>query len=221
MPILTRPLSPILAFLLLTAVTSVAFSGAMAPPQPPATNPHAPTTAKDKARVAVALAAVDAFLKRPLAKRHQAAKVLPVRVDFQGKSSRCMARETCWSKDTAFLRELAWHQLSHGRLVALKHAHIVPWSYRNFLRHRAHGHHTSAKPHAGDTARTVSQAVVGPRLKKDEYMIHAYVRYKKHGGWYHLDIIVSEDAKGRVTFRHFYTTHLRRRGVSLPPGVVC
>jgi hypothetical protein len=199
-------------------LVSSVYAGAMAPPQPPQRNPHAPTTKKDKARVALAMAAVNRFLKSPLPKALATKKHHGSRRSSAGKSAACMNKTSCWSKDAAFVRQVAHFHHRYGRLVQARHAHIVPWSFRNF-RKRANRKAVRDTP---NRKRTMAQAkFAGPQLKKDEYMVHVYVRFGKPSGWYHLDVILAEDAKGRVSFRRFYTTPMRNRAHKLPPGVVC
>ena len=204
-----------LSALLTLALPQVA-SAAQALPGPPSKNPHAPVSAKDKARVQVALAAVEAFLKRPLPKAlagHAHGRPSGM---FQSKSLACMRKASCWMKDKAFVRELTHLHHRHGQLVTWRHAHIVPWSFQRYKRRTA----GRAKIRSRGAMKPAS---IKPAfaLKRDEYVVHMYVRYAKTNRWFHLDVILAEDAKGNVSFRHFYTTHMRMRGHKLPPGVVC
>ena len=212
-----RALSLLLAFLL----TAPMASAKMAPPRPPTMNPHAPKTQADKARVALAKKAVKLFLQGNL---HARFKNLPAkhRYQFTNKTSACLDRASCYTKDLNLGSEVKTIQSTWGRVTRMVHAHIIPWSFKRFLKHRNHPHGT---PHHGHKmkkkakGRSWIKSMPAPKLKHDEYMVHAYVRFDKSYGWFHLDVIMSQDAKGRPVVRHFFVTRMVSKG--LPPGVKC
>jgi hypothetical protein len=132
---------------------------------------------------------------------------------------------TCWKKDAAFAANIRSIVGSRGRIVASRHAHIIPWSMTNFKKHKGHHHHRKhhGPPPAGDSARVLDQEPMqmkAPKLKRDEFMVHVYVRFEK-AGWHHLDVVMTEDAAGNPKVRYFFTARMASPGGSFPPGVVC
>lgn len=124
----------------------------------------------------------------------------------------------------------------YGPGVELKHAHIIPWSYENFLKNRK----TATPPTTPTDPNVIVEAqskaapssmvpappmpgspVMGPALQPDEYMVHVYARFKGDPAWYHLDVILTEDASGNLVRRRFFRIPMPQEHGSLPPGVVC
>ena len=206
---------------LLACVLPIAFlapvNAKVAPPRPPEHNKHAPQTSADKARVKLALTAVNRFLRAELS---AVMKGLPVlyRNTFKSKSLKCLLSAKCVMKDIAFGSEVKVIHQRWGRIVELRHAHIIPWTFKRFLK-QSH-HHKGVRKRARRYTKIPLLDQPAPILRADEYMVHAYVRFDKRGGWHHLDVIMTEDAKGNPAIRHFFVTHMRSH-TKLPPGVKC
>jgi hypothetical protein len=187
----------------------------MAPPRPPATNMHAPVTKADKARVALATDAIKRFWQSDLPKAF--AKLSSKYVySFQSKDARCIKSKACFSKDINFGAELKRLRSTYGKVVEYRHAHIIPWSWKKFMRNRKQG--KSDKAARKRKSKMRMHQMVAPQLAPDEYMVHVYVRFSGVGGWHHMDVILSEDAKGKPSLRHFFATPMRSK---MPPGVKC
>lgn len=171
----------------------------------PDRNPHPPETAADKARVALAELAVRRWLM-PARKlpTHTAAATTPQQ-PFHSKDAACLHNDSCVFKDTLFLDEIRQIRSRYGRVTTMRLAHVIPWSMDWFRTHR-------------DIPRS-AQAMQGPQLAPDEYLVHIYARFGKKQ-WNHLDVILAEDAEGRVTVRHFFTTPFAANS-QLPDGAVC
>lgn len=145
----------------------------MAPPQPPAVNPHPPQTAEDQRRVTFAGDAI------------------------KGK---------------------------YGPQTEIRHPHVIPWSFEKFKANQKGN--SAAQPPAEPPA--VAKMAPGamapmpaPQLKPDEYMVHAYVKFTDSPAWYHVDVIMSEDADGKLVLRDFFKMAIPQSPSHMPPGVVC
>ncbi|MCE9624022.1 MAG: hypothetical protein K8R69_01010 [Deltaproteobacteria bacterium] len=164
---------------------------AMPMPQPPAENPHPPRTAEDRKRVDFAVQEIRAY---------------------------------------------------YGPKVEIRHAHIIPWSFENFQKNRRLTSKPVPPTEGGDPnviieaqpgkmappvqdmaepARSPIPPMPAPKLQADEYMVHAYVLFPQDPRWYHVDVILSEDASGNLVRRNFFVIPMPPVGGSLPPGVVC
>ena len=189
----------------------------MAPPRPPATNMHAPVTKADKARVALAVQAIKRFWQSDLPKPY-AKLSSKYAYTFLNKDARCIKSQACFSKDKNFGAELKRLRSTYGKVVAFRHAHIIPWSWQKFLRNRKRDTSKRALKKAKPKMRMERHQMAAPKLAADEYMVHVYVRFSDSGGWHHMDVILTEDAKGKPSLRHFFATPMR---IKMPPGVKC
>lgn len=206
----------ILAFLL---SIPIAQAGAALPPQPPEHNPHPPQTEADQRRVRFAEQAVKIFFQNPLP---ATLKTFPLEETppFASKNLDCLKEVSCYKRDMPFVNQILGFQERYGRVVEFRHPHVIPWSMENFLRQKKSSPAMALPPSpSGRAAMRVPDEAMGPSLRSDEYMVHTYVRFSKAGGWYHLDVILSEDEKGNISLRSFYTTPMVDH--QLPPGVVC
>lgn len=126
----------------------------------------------------------------------------------------------------------------YGPGVELRHAHIIPWSFQNFLTNRQAA--PKPQPPTPSDPNVIVEAqskgapassmpappmpgamVTGPALQPDEYMVHVYARFKGDAAWYHLDVILTEDAAGNPIRRRFFRIPMPQQHGQLPPGVVC
>ncbi|HEX5035210.1 MAG TPA: hypothetical protein VFW62_12085 [bacterium] len=120
----------------------------------------------------------------------------------------------------------------YGPGVELRHPHIIPWSFQSFLQNRK----TTPIPPSDPNVIVEAQAkgapasamapepgamAVGPALQPDEYMVHVYARFQGDPAWYHLDVILAEDASGNPLRRRFFRIPMPPTHGKLPPGVVC
>ncbi len=183
------------------------------PPEPPATNPHPPVTELDKKRVKFAEQAIALLLKNKPSPLLQPKPNQPF-PNFLDKNLNCLQTIGCIKKDTAFTNEILTFHAQYGEVMEFRHSHVIPWSIEKFNGKTETKTITPSKPFGGI-------AMSGPILKTDEYMVHAYVKFNKTEGWYHLDIILSEDKNGDLCLRHFFTTPMPSANTQLPPGVVC
>jgi len=164
---------------------------AMPPPQPPSENPHPPQSAEDRKRVDFAVQEIKDY---------------------------------------------------YGTKVEIRHPHIIPWSFENFQKNRKitlppvsgtdnsdpnviveaqPGKITPPAQDMAEPARSPIPPMPAPQLRPDEYMVHAYVLFPQDPRWYHVDVILSEDASGKLARRNFFVIPMPPTGGSLPPGVVC
>lgn len=183
------------------------------PPEPPATNPHPPVTEIDKKRVKFAEQAITLLLKNKPSPLLQPKPNQPS-PSFINKNLSCLQTISCIEKEVAFTNEVLTFHAQYGEVVELKHSHVIPWSIEKFNSKTETKPVTSSRPVGGI-------AMSGPILKADEYMVHTYVKFNKAEGWYHLDIILSEDKNGDLYLRHFFTMPMPSTNSQLPPGVVC
>lgn len=120
----------------------------------------------------------------------------------------------------------------YGPGVELRHPHIIPWSFQNYLKHRQAAPIPPSDPNVIVEAQTKGAAApiaahepssmaVGPALQPDEYMVHVYARFQGDPAWYHLDVILTEDAAGNPLRRRFFRIPMPPTHGKLPPGVVC
>ncbi|HKY63806.1 MAG TPA: hypothetical protein VJR29_10330 [bacterium] len=120
----------------------------------------------------------------------------------------------------------------YGTGVELRHPHIIPWSFQSFLQNRQTVPVPPTDPNViveaqakGAPASVAAPApgamAVGPALQPDEYMVHVYARFPGDPAWYHLDVILTEDAAGNPLRRRFFRIPMPPAHGRLPPGVVC
>jgi hypothetical protein len=191
---------------------SVSATAKMAPPSPPAENPHPPITAEDKKRVAFADQVIALLLKKDLPASLTPSQPGQPPNGFSDKSLACLQDEACYGKDAAFVNELLFLRETYGKAVETKYVHVIPWSFDKFKGGvAADTHHSSAELR-------MAEPMPGPQLKADEYMMHVYIRFEKAGAWHHLDVIVTEDKAGNISLRHFFVMPMYSQ---MPPGVVC
>jgi hypothetical protein len=208
---------------------------AQAIPEPPVTNPHPPVTEQDKKRVAFAEMVLHNVLMRALPPNppehepnghNDSGSVAPLpfvpdpglRLQLDEK---CLQNPKCWS-DNSKLRSYVYElQTKLGLLAEIRHTHIIPWSMQNFLKNQ-----TSSTYQIPGKTELMSKPMppqdmgvtkVGP----DEYVMHTYGRFDKGSLWYHIDVIVSEDAQGKIKFQRFYIIQMPMDQENLPPGAVC
>ncbi|HCU23560.1 MAG TPA: hypothetical protein DF383_00975 [Deltaproteobacteria bacterium] len=77
---------------------------------------------------------------------------------------------------------------NYGQEVEIRHAHVVPWSFENFLKKGQ-----------------VSLGGDSPELQADEYIVHAYVKYPHIPDWFNVEVVISEDDSGHLTRRRFFS----------------
>jgi len=120
----------------------------------------------------------------------------------------------------------------YGSAVEILHPHVIPWAFQQFEKNRtlAPAQPPLSEPHipeitsgapAEKMAMVAEKPMPHPQLKADEYMVHAYVRYAGDPRWHHLDVILSEDNSGNLSFRGFFDVVMPSDPGRLPPGVVC
>ena len=191
--------------------------GAQAMPSPPGQNPYPPTSAQDKLRVETAVAAIDAVLRKVPAVEWLAKGVGSHA--FVAKDLSCLKSAACWQADVAFAQNIRGMQSQMGQVSEIRFPHVMPWTMRNFEKNRALGEDMPSTGKLAPMAPARRRAPVAPQLLPDEYMVHVYAR-AAHGGWYHLDVIMTEDAQGKPAVRYFFATPMVSYS-KLPPGVVC
>ena len=124
-----------------------------------------------------------------------------------------------------FAVEAAYRQ--YGPNLELMHAHVIPWSWEQYIKEQSNqeldpnviveAQIVSAEPYWVPMAPKAKP----PKLKPDEFMVHAYVRFPGNPHWHHLDVVLTEDRHGHLGLRGFYATPIPVQGGHLPPGVVC
>ena len=184
----------------------------MALPQPPLENPHPPVTEADKKRVSFAENVVRQLLMKdypPVVYGKPPSP--PPTVFFLDKDLLCLQTPSCWQKDYFFVSEVAGLKQQYGTLEEIRFAHVIPWAFEQFQAGKK-----AEQLIKKDMAATLMPA---PVLKSDEYMIHIYAKWS--GRWHHLDVIVTENAKGEIFLRHFFSTPMPLDDSQLPPGVKC
>lgn len=220
------------AVLLLTNAANAAASQP-APPEPPIENPHPPVTDADKRRVAFAEEVINNLLMKPPVLEEKAIAVASpwfynpaVNLNID---ETCLKNKECLLNNAALKEHLASFIKTYISLKSYKHVHIIPWSYSRFKNQSP----APQKPlprtllKEGASAYTESDVsknestMTAPNLASDEYMFHAYVQFGKSNAWHHLDIIVTEDAKGNLTLRRFFIVPMPHHERDLPLGVVC
>ena len=201
----------LISLLLVLSLGSTAVLADFTQPTPPAENPYPPVSSADKARVAVALMAIEKVLSsRPATlwlasgDRNQ---------PFLDKNLSCFENTACWKKDLAFASNINVVITQRGALTELRHAHVMPWTIRRFQKRP----NTSGMINPKLRAKRVKPVINAPELKADEFMVHIYARFER-GTWHHLDVIMTEDAQGKPAVRYFFATAMR---ASLPLGVKC
>lgn len=179
------------------------------------TNPHPPQTDADKARVAFAENVVRALLKTNPVNPHSegiSPRIFSSSERFKLKVE-CIKSKKCLNRDAALQKYLDGIFQQYGSVTEFKYGHIIPWSFEKF----------KSKPVQKEYSRVRSVAPAEmpvPELTNDEYMIHFYAKFSNNL-WYHLDVVVSEDAHGNMEFHYFYLFEFPLDNQELPKGVVC
>ena len=193
-------------------------------------NPHPPETEEDKQRVAFAENVISTLLKTtvPQTPPNGALQVYDSHGYNFNLDADCLRNESCLQNpDLQTYLKYIFTKL--GSVVEFKNSHIIPWSFQHFLKPVAAEHskstHTTGQPSTNvklKHSRMVvdQEPMPAPVLQKDEYIIHVYAKLANQH-WYHLDVIVSEDANGKITFRRFFFFEVPTNNQSLPDGVVC
>lgn len=195
----------------------------MALPRPPLENPHPPITEADKNRVAFAEQAVSLWLLLPLPETIERVTAYNGPMVHQDKDLACLKQGACYLKDSFFIYELVNIHREHGEVTEFKHAHVIPWAFQQFQANQK----DSKKKEMSGSVKSVAkmddmgEPIAAPRLRADEYMVHLYAKFSKHSEWYHLDVIMTENAKGELFLRGFFTTVMPSGPSYLPPGVKC
>jgi len=207
----------------------------------PKQNPHPPVTAADQRRVAFVEAALQ-LLNRPFEKGErpgQDGSFSQSSSDFSLEiTEECLNSESCLAQSAPLKTYLAWYRTGHNGIKMHKYAHIIPWSWEKYQQARAGAGSSGKKTlttdgapvqgaareramHAGGSSAGPMMRVPPPSQCSDEFMVHVYV-LDRGGVWYHLDVFLAEDAKGRHVLRRFYMTPVEfSGGGDLPPGVKC
>jgi len=203
--------------LLLATIVLWSFSASakMAPPSPPAENPHPPVTAEDKKRVAFADQVVALLLKNDLPESLKPSQPGQPPNAFIDKSLACLQDVACYGKDAAFVNELYFYRQTYGRAIETRFTHIIPWSFDKFQKSQGRAAAEEPPPSAD---MGMAKPMMGPQPKADEYMMHVYIRFDKTGAWNHLDVIVTEDKAGNIFLRHLFIMPMQSE---MPPGVMC
>jgi hypothetical protein len=204
-----------------------------APPKPPLTNPHAPETAEDKKRVAFAELIVKKLLIEDLTKKPIKAAPSPINKNIRYSQTRkadynitlkCLNTPICFYKPSIqnYIKSLKARFSQYGGLTEIRHAHIIPWSFQRFKNLSNNimvKPKMLIKPGYSDTKAMSVPVMQKPNLKADEYIVHIYGKYGNR--WHHIDVILSEDAKGNLNFRRFFIVPIPYKSSDLPDGVVC
>lgn len=186
---------------------------------PPDSNPHPPTSEVDKKRVAFAEQAARSLITAQY--QALANSETGTQGRFRDKDAACIQDAACLGADRRFVQELTWILKNQGALAEVRHAHIIPWSFRDFLKATRPQEPAPEGLHKRVAITPMTETPVLP-LEPDEYMVHLYVRYQNSPDWYHLNVILTEDSVGNLYLRHFYTIPMPAfEEGPLPPGVVC
>ncbi|MCP5468245.1 MAG: hypothetical protein H7A32_03155 [Deltaproteobacteria bacterium] len=193
----------------------------VAAPTPPSTNPHPPTNSADKTRVDFATASVNLILTKNYEIKNLSTQETKT-PNFANKDLSCLKNLNCLTKDKNFKNEIIQLHQTYGNIIQMKHAHIIPWSFKNFKENKVQSTQLENRlmPEAESPKALLAEAPImkAPQLKPDEYMVHIYVQFDKTPYWHHLDVILNEDEQGNIFLRHFFVAPMMS---SLPPGVVC
>lgn len=227
----TKILMLILSLGFIFPVTSIAAKMAM--PKPPQQNPHPAKTLVDQKRVQFAKDVIDAFLVKDQIKPDQSVSSKWINAKGQkiNVTRDCLKVPSCYEKQADLLKQVRSIKNRYGSVTILQHIHIIPWSMNKFKANkktpataqsqiRYSKNAGASLVHSSAYDRGVIQMPT-PEVKKDEYLLHSYVKFSSGKRWYHLDVIVSEDENGTLEFRGFFVVPMPNAGRPLPPGVVC
>ena len=171
-----------------------------APPRPPDENPHPPTTAEERSRVAFAEQAVKIFLQA-----HVDTKGSATTGSYRSKDDACLKSAACYANDAHFLGDLSTFYAQFGQLTAIKHFHVVPQAAA------AHKHGAKA-----DEPPPWDHGMIP--LEPGEFAVHLYGA-DQNGRWLDVSVILVEE-NGRLSLRRFLAAHMENPH-KLPPGAKC
>lgn len=202
---------------------------AQALPEPPTENPHPPITDPDKKRVAFAEEVIKKVLMMDVSKFSPDGQPVIANNDNTINmkiTAACLALPECL-KNRSISNYIYTINQMYGQVIEFRHMHVVPWSFENFEKNKtAVDQNDTAKLLAKPTQKFLEnkadqESMPAPILQKDEFMLHSYVNFGKDYRWYHVDIIVSEDAQGNLEFRRFFIIRMPMDSGHLPDGAVC
>lgn len=204
-------------------------NAAMALPEPPANNPHPPVTDPDKKRVAFGEEVIKKVLMADVSKFSPDGQPVIANNDNtinMKVTAACLALPECVKHNRSLLNYIYSINQMYGNVIEFRHTHVIPWSFENFEKNKTSvnngASHLVAKPTQKFLENKADQeAMPAPILQKDEFMLHSYVNFGKDYRWYHVDIIVSEDAQGNLEFRRFFLIRIPTDSHHFPDGVVC
>ncbi|MBX7149833.1 hypothetical protein K1X76_12250 [bacterium] len=194
-------------------------------PQPPEENPHPPVTEADKHRVAFAEKVIAALLQQNLPPGDLLPGDFLYRPEYLFKvDENCLASIDCLKSQKNLLGYIQTVKTEYGTPLEIKNTHIIPWSWDKYQHDKQGKSNTSASlsvPAGGslkmDQSESAKSVRPAPVQMPDEFMMHAYVKFRENY-WYHVDIFVSEDEKGNLSFRRFFILMMQN---PMPPGVMC
>lgn len=210
---------------LLFLVLDVQFAlGSQAVFEPPPKNPHPPVTEADKNRVAFADLALKTLLTKNLPvteankmRAKETTLTMNEAIDLNLTVS-CIKNQICIDANLAVFPHVAAIFSNYGLATEIRHTHIIPWSFENFKKISVGSMYPPASD-SNDNVRTEDRlAPPAPMVKAGEYLIHSYVKF--NDGWHHVDIVVSENAKGNLMLKRFFVMPEQRYD-DLPSGSVC
>jgi len=183
-------------------------------------NPHPPQSVEDKNRVAFAELAVNTLLKSPEKKEPSETSPAfhnPIDLALNITQS-CLEITSCHEQNKKLQDYIGDILNKYGSLIEIRHAHIIPWSFEKFKNRNPN--HVEKTANFEEKKVAAEPMMPVPILEDDEYMVHIYANFA-NGKWYHLDVIVSEDAKGNLFFRRFFLFEIQSENQTLPEGAVC
>ncbi len=183
-------------------------------------NPNPATTSADQKRVAFGEKIIKTLLqKNPVAfaKKRQDSPPLHDRPGANfNLDENCLDTPSCLAQNSDLQSYLNDIFSNFGSLLESRHVHVIPWSFEKFKNKTQ-----DSKPSSDSDAMVAQKRQMPvPQLKNDEYLLHSFAKFSNNL-WYHLDVIVSEDAAGKMTFRRFYLFEIPAHPNSLPEGVDC
>jgi len=191
-------------------------------PLVPYDNPHPPVTELDKKRVAFAESILKDFLIHQKFTGEKDFKLINDNKLRFNMDKNCQLNMKCLSDKALFDKYLSTIQSTFGTITKYRHAHIIPWAFERIKR-RTNKYHKVLEENVEDSSTVKAAGLIKPMpkpvLAKDEYMIHAYVMFNNASGWHHVNVIISEDNKGNLSFSRFFIMKIPVH--KMPPGVVC
>jgi hypothetical protein len=201
------------------------------PPQPPADNPHPPITEQDKKRVAFADEVIQKILMADVS--GFSADGQPVITNNDNTinvqiTADCMVLPECLKYNKSLQNYVYSLRNLYGPVLEFRHTHVIPWAFENFERKKnSVNSNDTEKLQAKPTQKffenkAAQESMAVPVLQKDEYMLHSYVKLgSRNPRWYHVNLVVSENAQGNLEFRRFFIVPIPSEDAHMPPGVVC